>query len=168
MAILETHDFAYIKSSDKNNKIVSRDNYVNINSSGDYAKIALIGDSARINLEGYSTKLALGGDWAKVKNSFGYLTKISSVGDSVEIDTSDNSAKISSSGDYAKIESTGANSVICCVGKRSMVKARKGSWITLAEWKDNVPVCVKTEFVDGERIKEDVWYKLVDGEFIEQ
>ena len=29
-------------------------------------------------------------------------------------------------------------------------------------------MCVKTEFVDGERIKEDVWYKLVNGEFVEQ
>ena len=42
MAILDTHDFAYINSSDKNTKIVSKDNYVKINSSGDYAKIALI------------------------------------------------------------------------------------------------------------------------------
>ena len=54
-----------------------------------------------------------------------------------------------------------------------MVKAKKGSWITLSEWKyDNkkercVPVCVKTEFVDGERIKEDVFYKLIDGQFVE-
>jgi hypothetical protein len=52
-----------------------------------------------------------------------------------------------------------------------MVKARKGSWITLAEWEDckekkrYVPKCVKTEYVDGERIKADTWYKLVDGEF---
>ena len=30
-----------------------------------------------------------------------------------------------------------------------------------------VPVCVKTEQVDGERIKEDTFYKLVDGEFQE-
>ena len=101
MATLKTNDFAYIKSSDKNTKIVSKDNSVKINSSGDYTKIALIGDSARIDLEGYSTKLSLGGDWAKV-TSFGYLTKISSIGDSVEIDTSDNSAKISSSGDYTR------------------------------------------------------------------
>jgi hypothetical protein len=54
-----------------------------------------------------------------------------------------------------------------------MVKARKGSWITLAEWERNeekdrwVPKCVKTEFVDDERIKADTWYKLVDGEFKE-
>lgn len=29
------------------------------------------------------------------------------------------------------------------------------------------PVCVKTEKVDGEHIKEDTFYKLVDGEFRE-
>ena len=55
-----------------------------------------------------------------------------------------------------------------------MVKARLGSWITLSEWKyskekrRSVPVCVKTEYVDGERIKADTWYRLVDGEFREQ
>ena len=30
-----------------------------------------------------------------------------------------------------------------------------------------IPKCVKTEYVDGERIKEDTFYKLVDGEFKE-
>lgn len=51
-------------------------------------------------------------------------------------------------------------------------RAKKGSWITLAEWKCGddksrwVPVCVKTEYVDGERIKADTWYKLVNGEFV--
>ena len=46
-------------------------------------------------------------------------------------------------------------------------------WITLAEWdyseekKCPVPVCVKTEYVDGKRIKADTWYKLVNGEFKE-
>ena len=52
-----------------------------------------------------------------------------------------------------------------------MVKAKKGSWVTLAEWKTIVGhkklICVKTEYVDGERIKEDTWYKLKNGEFVE-
>ena len=30
-----------------------------------------------------------------------------------------------------------------------------------------VPVCVKTERVDGIKIKPDTWYKLHDGEFVE-
>ena len=82
-------------------------------------------------------------------------------------------AQIGSSGDSAKIDSSGEDSVICCAGHDSIVKAKKGSWITLSEWeysndkKRYVPKCVKTEFVDGERIKEDTFYKLVDGEFIE-
>ena len=78
-----------------------------------------------------------------------------------------------SSGDSAKIESAGEDSVICCAGHGSAVNAKAGSWITLAEWEYSeaknrcVPKCVKTEYVDGERIKADTWYKLIDGEFTE-
>ena len=86
---------------------------------------------------------------------------------------SGNSAKIGSSGYSAQIKSTGYDSIICCAGDDSCVSAKKGSWITLAEWKYSyekdryVPKCVKTEYVDGERIKEDTMYKLIDGEFTE-
>ena len=88
-------------------------------------------------------------------------------------DSSGDSAKIGSSGNYAKINSSGEDSVIMCAGFNSRAKAKKGSWITLVEWKRNpnkdryVPVCVKTEQVDGERIKEDTFYQLIDGEFTE-
>lgn len=84
-----------------------------------------------------------------------------------------NSAQIGSSGYYAKIDSTGEDSVIMCAGNNSMAKAKAGSWITLSEWKWNneknrhVPICVKTEYVDGEIIKADTWYRLQKGEFIE-
>ena len=87
--------------------------------------------------------------------------------------SSGNSAQIGSGGDSAQIESAGEDSVICCAGHDSAVKAKAGSWITLAEWEYSeakngcVPKCVKTEYVDGERIKADTWYKLIDGEFTE-
>lgn len=83
------------------------------------------------------------------------------------------SARIGSSGDYAKINCTGSDSVICCDGHGSVVKAPIGCWITLAEWKydgakqRHVPVCVKTEYVDGEKIKADTPYMLKNGEFVE-
>ena len=98
--------------------------------------------------------------------------KISS-GDFAQIGSSGDSAKIGSSGDSAQIGSSGKDCVICCAGHNSVVKAKKGSWITLAEWEYSkekeryIPKCVKTEFVDGERIKEDTLYKLIDGEFVE-
>lgn len=88
--------------------------------------------------------------------------------------TSKDYAKIGSSGNYAKIGSSeGKHSVICCAGNNSIAKGKKGSWITLSEWEyDNrekayIPICVKTEQIDGKKIKEDTFYRLENGEFIE-
>ena len=117
----------------------------------------------QIGSSGYSAKIGSSGDYAKIGSS-GYYAKIGSSGDS---------AKIGSSGDYAQIDSTGTDSVIMCAGYKSKAKAKIGSWITLAEWvyseeKDRyVPVCVKTEYVDGERIKADTYYQLIGGVFTE-
>ena len=107
--------------------------------------------------------------------SSGYYAQIGSSGDSAKIGSSGDSAKIGSSGDSAQITSEGKNSVVMAAGFDSMAKAKIGSWITLAEWvKVNdddktiwKPKCVKTEYVDGEKIKEDTFYKLIDGEFKE-
>ena len=94
-------------------------------------------------------------------------------GYSAQIGSSGDSAQIGSSGDYAQINSTGEDAVIMCAGRKSKAKGKKGSWITLAEWvKDEekgryVPICVKTERVDGEKIKDDTYYTLKNGEFVE-
>ena len=88
-------------------------------------------------------------------------------------DDGDRKKQIGSSGDYAKIDSTGEDSVVMCAGNKSIAKAKVGSWITLAEWEWNdkknrdVPVFVKTEYVDGEKIKADTWYQLRNGKFVE-
>ena len=113
-----------------------------------------------------------GGDSAQIGSS-GDSAKIGSSGYSAQIGSSGDSAQIGSSGDYAKIDSTGEDSVVMCAGNKSIAKATVGSWITLAEWKWNdkkkrdVPVCVKTEYVDGENIKADTWYQLKNGKFVE-
>ena len=103
--------------------------------------------------------------------SSGYYAQIGSSGDYAQIGSSGDYAQIGSSGDYAKIESTGNHSVVMAAGNNSIAKAKIGSWITLAEWDCIngvwIPICVKTEQVDGERIKADTYYKLVDGEFKE-
>ena len=112
------------------------------------------------------------GDYAQIGSSGNYA-RIGSSGDSARIGSSGNSARIGSSGDYARINCTGSDSVICCAGHGSVVKAPIGCWITLAEWKYDgakqryVPVCVKTEYVDGEKIKADTPYMLKNGEFVE-
>ena len=93
--------------------------------------------------------------------------------DNAKIGSSGDYAQIGSSGDSAKITSEGKYSVICCAGNGSIAKGKVGSWITLSEWEfdDNegcyIPVCVKTEKIDGVKIKADTFYKLENGEFIE-
>ena len=109
----------------------------------------------------------------ELNDNGGNFAQIGSSGNFAKIGSSGYSAQIGSSGDYAKIDSTGGDSIIMCAGNSSIAKAKAGSWITLAEWKwndekkRNIPVCVKTEYVDGERIKADTWYQLKDGEFVE-
>ena len=165
-------DSAKIGSSGYYAKIGSSGDYAQIGSSGYSAKIGSSGDSAKIGSSGYSAKIGSSGDSAKIGSS-GDSAKIGSSGYYAKIGSSGDYAKIGSSGDSAKIDSTGEDSVICCAGHNSVVKAKKGSWITLSEWKyDNeknsvIPICVKTEFVDGEKIKEDTFYCLVNGEFKE-
>ena len=141
-------------------------------SSGNYAQIGSSGYYAQIGSSGYYAQIGSSGDYAKIGSS-GYSAQIGSSGYYAQIGSSGDSAKIGSSGYYAKIESAGEDSVICCAGHGSAVNAKAGSWITLAEWEYSeakngcVPKCVKTEYVDGERIKADTWYKLIDGEFTE-
>ena len=143
-----------------------------IGSSGDYAQIGSSGYSAKIGSSGYSAKIGSSGDYAKIGSS-GYSAKIGSSGYSAQIGSSGYSAKIGSSGDYAQIISEGKHAVICCAGHDTIAKGKIGSWITLSEWKYDenenckIPVCVKTEKIDGTKIKEDTFYKLENGEFTE-
>ena len=119
-----------------------------------FALIGSVGDSVQIGSTGLCARIG----------SVGRFANIGSAGDSVQI---------GSAGDRARIGSVGKYAVICCAGKDSRVKAKIGSWITLSEWKFDetkkryIPVCVKTERVDGKKIKEDTFYMLKNGEFVE-
>ena len=117
-------------------------------------------------------RIGSSGDYAQIGSSSDYA-QIGSSGDYARIGSSGYGARIGSSGDSAQIDSTGEYSVIMCAGHNCRAKAKMGSFITLAEWvyseeKDCwIPIHVKTEQVDGERIKPDTYYRLENGEFVE-
>lgn len=149
----------------------------NDGSFNEFAEVEALADTVTDDNKKFSTtklkvgaKLSLPG-FIKACIDFVHEKTIMEMPDS-EVDGGDY-AQIGSSGDSASVDCTGSDSVICCAGDGSIVKANRGCWITLAEWKwddekeRSVPVCVKTEFVDGERIKSDVFYKLSGGEFVE-
>lgn len=127
----------------------------------------ICGKRIKINAEiGFVGLFKMGIEWLKEQTIF-------SKNDTKELEKSSGyGAKIGSSGDDAKIGSSGKNSVVMCAGNNSIAKAKIGSWITLAEWgrDDNgdwIPINVVTKRVDGVEIKEDTYYKLVNGVFTE-
>ena len=159
-------------NGDRKKQIGSSGDSAKIGSSGYSAQIGSSGDYAQIGSSGYSAQIGSSGDYAQIGSS-GYYAQIGSSGYYAQIGSSGDYAQIGSSGDYAQIGSTGEDSVIMCAGNSSIAKAKVGSWITLAEWKwsdekkRDVPVCVKTEYVDGKNIKADTWYQLRNGKFVE-
>ena len=131
------------------------------NSSWDYAQIGSSWDYAQIGSSWDGAQIGSSGDYAQIGSS-GYSAQIGSSG---------NYAQIGSSGNRAKIKMDGNRSVAACVGNNGAIKGKKGCWIVLAEWEnvdgEYTPVCVKAAQIDGETLKEDTFYKLENGEFVE-
>ena len=148
-------------------------------SSGDNSRLASSGDCSQLASSGYYSRLASSGDCSQLASSgdcsqlasSGYRSRLASSGDNSRLASSGDCSQLASSGYYSQLASSGNNSAVANIGINGMAKAAKYSWITLAEhcWEDGLLKlkCVKTEQVDGDRIKPDTWYKLQDGEFKE-
>ena len=162
-------DGAWINSTRGFTNIYSKGYGTQIYSGGGHTMIISVGNGAIIDSEGLSNEIY----------SIGCLARICSIGDNAIIRASAHS-QIYSTGNYARIftigigvavYSMGYHSIINCQGINTIVRAKKDSWITLTEWEIIHGVlkvsCVKTEYVDGERIKEDTFYTIKNGEFIE-
>ena len=88
--------------------------------------------------------------------------KLAASGDDSQLAASGYSSKLAASGDYSVVASIGVNGVASGI---------KRSWIVLAEYewdgKYYKPLCVKTAQIDGEKLKENTYYKLEKGEFVD-
>ena len=69
-------------------------------------------------------------------------------------------------GNWSAATNTGKDGVAVSWGRRGKARGEKGCYLVLAEYDDsNNLVCAKMEKVDGERIKENTFYTLKNGEF---
>ena len=98
----------------------------------------------------------------------GYYSKQSQSGYSSKQSQSGYFGKQCSCGNDSEIESKGNNNVAAAIGVNSKIKGIKGTWITLAEydWR-GICICVLSGQIDGGKIKENVFYKLIEGKFTE-
>ena len=105
--------------------------------------------------------------------SSGYYSQIASSGDCSKLASSGDYSKLASSGGNSKIELKGYESIAFCAGETSLIKGKKGNWITLSEFENKKPIMVKSaqigneEYKDykGNVLKEDTFYMLINKEF---
>jgi len=108
---------------------------------------------------GYKGQAAASGDNGQAAAS-GYNGQAAASGDN---------GQAAASGSYGQAAASGYNSVAVSTGYAAQAKATKGNWIVLAERNDDYTIKeVKAVLVDGETIKENTFYQLINGKFIEQ
>lgn len=72
------------------------------------------------------------------------------------------------SGDYSTAEVSGKDSIAVANGYRSMARGTMGCYLVLTEYDDDGHMlCAKMARVDGSTVKENIWYTLKNGEFVE-
>ena len=112
------------------------------------------------------------GNYSAATNTGNYSAATNTGYFSAATNTGDNSAA-TNTGNNSAATVNGKDSVAIVTGRDSKAKGSLGSWIVLTErreWNgETYPIKeVKAVKVDGERIKVDTFYKLIDGEFVEQ
>ena len=78
----------------------------------------------------------------------------------------------SATGDSGAASATGKEGCAASLGVEGKASGAIGCWLTLAEWEQDKEynlhrIDVQTKKVDGKKIKADVFYMLVKGEFVE-
>jgi hypothetical protein len=150
----------------------------NIDRDGDDSKVACskLHISAEIGLKGIieaGVKFILDKvNWKDNKESnTGNYSAATNTGNYSAATNTGNYSAATNTGYQSAAEVTGKESIAIVTGKDSKAKGGIGCWIVLTErgeWDDNVyPIKeVKAVRVDGEIIKPDTYYKLIDGEVI--
>jgi hypothetical protein len=119
---------------------------------------------------GYRSAATNTGDRSAATNT-GYQSAATNTGDySAATNTGDYSAATNTGNKSAAIVE-GKESIALATGIKSKAKGKIGCFIVLTEWKEINNeyhiVDIKSAKVDGENIKEDTFYMLKDGKFVE-
>ena len=110
------------------------------------------------------------GNWSAATNTGDCSAATNTGNRSAATNTGDRSAA-TNTGDWSAATVEGKESVAMAIGYNSKAKGSLGCFIVLAECKELGGeyhiVDVKSAKVDGEKIKPDTFYKLINGEFVE-
>ena len=110
---------------------------------------------------------AASGDWSTGAASGNWSTGAASGYKSTGA-ASGNWSTGAASGDYCRAEAFGKDSIAVANGAHSKARGAMGCYLVLTEYDDDGHmICAKMAKVDGAVIKENTWYTLENGEFVE-
>ena len=138
---------------------------------GDCSAATNTGDcSAATNTGDYSAATNMG-DYSAATNT-GFRSAATNTGDYSAATNTGNYSAATNTGDCSAASVYGKESIAIITGKDGKAKGALGCWLVLTErdkWNgETFPIKeVKAVKVDGETIKADVWYRLIDGKIIE-
>ena len=137
---------------------------------GDYSAATNTGYQSAATNTGYRSAATNTGYQSAATNT-GYQSAATNTGDRSAATNTGYQSAATNTGDRSAAEVTGKESIAIVTGKDSKAKGSIGCWIVLTErgeWDGNVyPIKeVKAVRVDGEIIKPDTYYKLINGEVI--
>ena len=156
-----------LAASGNRSKLAASGNRSQLAASGDWSQLAASGDESQLAASGDESQLAASGDESKLAAS-GSWSKLAASGDWSQLAASGDWSQLAASGDGSQLAASGAYSIAAAIGKNSMASAALGGWIVLAEYDEyNKPICVRAAQIDGEKLKPNVFYRLIGGEFVE-
>ena len=123
------------------------------------------GDRSAATNTGNQSAATNTGNWSAATNTGNWSAATNTGNRSAATNTGDRSAA-TNTGNRSAATNTGKDGVAVSWGRRGKARGEKGCYLVLAEYDDsNNLVCAKMEKVDGERIKENTFYTLKNGEF---
>ena len=124
----------------------------------DMVKLGVKAVMDRVNKNVKGTKNKASGNWSTGAAS-GYKSTGAASG---------NWSTGAASGDYCRAEAFGKDSIAVANGAHSKARGAMGCYLVLTEYDDDGHmICAKMAKVDGAVIKENTWYTLENGEFVE-
>ena len=138
---------------------------------GDYSAATNTGDCSAATNTGYKSAATNTGYKSAATNT-GYCSAATNTGNYSAATNTGNYSAATNTGNCSAAKVSGKESIAIVTGKDSKAAGALGDWIVLTErgeWNgDTCPIKeVKALKVDGEKIKADTFYKLVDGEAVE-
>ena len=142
----------------------------------DMVKLGVKAVMDRVNKNVKGTKNKASGNWSTGAASGNWSTGAASgncstgaaSGDWSTGAASGNCSTGAASGDYCRAEAFGKDSIAVANGAHSKARGAMGCYLVLTEYDDDGHmICAKMAKVDGAVIKENTWYTLENGEFVE-